>query len=324
MSESSNWDLLAKFIAGECSEQESKEVNEWIKSNPENKKLLNALKKGWDLPEKDLPQVDTEQMWINLTSKAGIASKGKKSFHINFSYLRAVAAVVLLALLPILYFSYDSLFNDNYIVHSVPFGANNQIVLEDGSKINLDAGSTLKYSNDYNKEIREVFIEGEGFFEVAHNPEKPFIVNFSMGQVKVLGTKFNVRNWPELQNTKVTVSEGMVSLSNENGNIILTKGFMGNIDIEGQITSEQNIDAEKSKSWMNKEFYFQNVKLNNILSQLERWYDVKFDLQNQSIGNEHLTVHIEPKPIGNILELISVITNLDYQINGNRIRLFTK
>jgi transmembrane sensor len=143
-----------------------------------------------------------------------------------------------------------------------------------------------------------------------------------------LGTKFNKRAWQKYKRIQVAVAEGKVSLNTKKGAfqdaVILTAGLSSFLSETGVPSQPEMIDIEKILSWMHNEVIFDNTPLDEILFQLERWYDLQFVLSDSSIGQEHLTVHIQSTAIKDILELIATLTDLDYTMAGNMVRFEPK
>jgi ferric-dicitrate binding protein FerR (iron transport regulator) len=143
--------------------------------------------------------------------------------------------------------------------------------------------------------------------------------------VRVLGTKFNVRAWQPDKKVTVAVSEGKVSLRSEEGAagdvVVIVRGQASTLPESGRPSEPHPVDIDQYLGWMNNEVAFDDAPLQEILYQLERWYDVQFILSDSTLAEEHLTIHIQNKSIDDILELISVLTDLRYRHMGNIIQL---
>ncbi len=147
------------------------------------------------------------------------------------------------------------------------------MVLADGSKVWLDAGSSLTYPVSFIGDERKVSIAGEAYFEVAHDASKPFIVNNGSMDVRVLGTHFNVNAFEDEDNTiKVTLLEGSVKINNGHESGLLKPGQQASVSKE--IKVESDVDMDKVMAWKNGFFEFDNASLQNVLKQISRWYDI--------------------------------------------------
>jgi ferric-dicitrate binding protein FerR (iron transport regulator) len=212
------------------------------------------------------------------------------------------------------------------ITLTVESGAHDQLTLSDGTHIRLDAGSSLQYPAKFSGDNRTVLLNGEGYFEVASHPAKPFIIHANRAVVTVLGTKFNVRAWQPEQRVSVAVAEGKVSLGTQGKTqqhqaVEIVRGQMSTLPQNGPPTAPHSVDIAPYLGWMQHEAFFDNAPLHEILYQLERWYNVQFILEDTSIAAEQLTLHIQAQSLMDVLELISALTGLEYQRTNDSIRL---
>ncbi len=339
MNEPTDWALLARYLSDECSDEEQARVEAWIASDPENQRLMASMNIVWGTPE-PLPQAsDVNRLWDEVTKKTGIAAppadsqaseaKGgvvrvAKWFHPRAYSMMRYAAVLLVAaglayVFQLLPWNRQA---DELNLLAVGKGDREEITLSDGTRIALDAGSRLKYPNAFEEDHREVFLSGEGYFEVASSVEKPFVIHANHAVVKVLGTKFNVRAWEPDQRVTVTVAEGKVSLRSETGReaVVVVQGQMSTLTEGGQPSEPQTVDVEKHLGWMHNEVFFDGTSLQEILYQMERWYDVEFVLADSSVATEELSLHFQDHSLDDALELVSVLTDLGYERSGKSVR----
>lgn len=322
MSESEIWGLISKHLAGESSAEETKVLEDWITKSKENKKTFELMKNVWSTENRKL-DINKDQMWNNISEKAGFTQSDKNIFF-NNKLLKYAAVIIFLLILPILYFSIydtDSL-NQNIIEVIVKSGESKTVNLPDGSKVTLDAGSILSYSNNFNYEERLVKLKGEGYFEVQHNPKKPFKVDMLNSVVEVLGTKFNLRNWSE--NSVVEVTEGKVSFSdlNKTNEIILTKGLRSKLNKKGIPSPAEQYDVMQATSWMKKERYFVNTPVSDVFEQLERWYKLEISINNSDLLNHKLNLEVKDTSVSEILDIIAVLINNKYKIESNNVTFY--
>jgi transmembrane sensor len=147
------------------------------------------------------------------------------------------------------------------------------MVLSDGSKVWLNAGSSLTYPVSFMGSERRVSVEGESYFEVAHNASMPFIVNNGSVDIRVLGTHFNVNAFhDDGQDVKVTLLEGSVKINNGNATGLLKPGQQALVNNEVKIKSD--VDLDLVMAWKNGYFQFDNASLQHVLKEVSRWYDV--------------------------------------------------
>ena len=182
------------------------------------------------------------------------------------------------------------------------------MVLSDGTRITLDAGSKLKCPDIF-KDTRDVYLTGEAYFEVAHDQNRPFRVHANHALVQVLGTKFNVRAWNENPAVSVAVVEGKVSLGHvgktKSNQAIIPKGYYSLLPDQGLPSTPTQVDIKQYLGWMHNEIRFRDVTVRETLAQLERWYNLEFVVNDESILKQRITVHIQQTNIDDLLELIS-------------------
>ena len=330
MDNNTNYQILAKFLSGECTEEEKKFVNEWLLENPDNKVTSEKMKSVWQTSDDEFDKSDIKSLWNKLSIKAGIDSTPKelddenllsKLFTSNKN-LRYAASITLLILLPSIFYFLSG--SSNYLLTIKP-DDQNIITLNDGSVITLDVGSTFEYPETFEDDKRLVKLNGQAFFEVSHNKKAPFIVETNNSLIKVLGTKFNIRSWSNENSTKVEVSEGKVAfgkLTNEEDTVHITKGFVSELQSNGTLTRPKETNTDSTLTWIDGELYFVDASLSEVIIQIERWYDVKIEVTNKSILNDQVTVSINNKSLRNNLELISEITDTKFSINEKVIKLF--
>ena len=218
--------LILAFLAGTLTLAEKKELESWLSASEYNKQYFKQINVLWKAAALSSDETGNEvdkayqrvQLQIYKQKKSKLRSKERSgNFDRRFSAeTRKWAAVIILSLitgaglyyLVQLYTPTPAERAKNEIV--VPFGSKSRILLPDGSEVWLNAGSKLSYSMDYGKKMREVNLVGEGYFKVAHNPDKPFIVQASKVRIKALGTEFNVKAYPDENVIETILVKGSV------------------------------------------------------------------------------------------------------------------
>lgn len=347
MSNNPNWPLLAKYLSGESNPEENLKVTAWLNSSAENQKLLESMKRVWSVKEENIETSDIKSLWKEVSDRIGNSEeteeqiiyklppqKEKKSLQSilfgenRIPILRYAAVLFVAVTISIFYFLVSDQIKNGQDVQWTTIEVNNgeqyDLSLKDDTKLILDAGSKLQIPENYGDEIREIKLEGEAYFEVTRNTEKPFRVYSSNAVVEVLGTKFNVRSWEEIGKVEVAVAEGKVSLSsnmNIGEKVILAKGFFASLSEKGELNSSDDVDLSKYLSWMKGEMFFDDVLVSEVIAQLERWYNVSFSLQDSTIMEDRLTVTINKKSLPNALEVLTALTNTGYTLKNNIVTL---
>lgn len=167
---------------------------------------------------------------------------------------------------------------------STPNGGQYQLTLPDGSKVWLNAASSITYPAVFVGKQRNVKIKGEAYFEVAKDKEAPFIVDIDgKSTVEVLGTSFNINSYENEAYIKATLVEGSVKITKENQSAFLKPGQQARID--NAITVKSDVDITQALAWKNGLFNFNGSDLRSVMRQLERWYDIKVQYEG-SISND--------------------------------------
>ena len=216
----------------------------------------------------------------------------------------------------------------SYNTLKVPYGKRFDIILSDGTQVFLNSGSTLKYPSqfvDHGK--RQVFLEGEAYFDVSHDEENPFsVISHELG-VEVLGTTFNISNYEEDHDTEVVLVNGSVQLealggsSRDSSEVLLRPGFKGSFDkSKRQITTEE-VNTSLYTSWVRGQIIFRNSTFENIVQKLERHYNVIIINNNLKLSKEtfNATIDVNSEHIEQVLEYFNKIYEIDYEIVNNKI-----
>ncbi|MNU20684.1 fec operon regulator FecR [compost metagenome] len=203
---------------------------------------------------------------------------------------------------------------------AVPNAGQYQVTLADGTKVTLNAASTLKYHTQFTGNERIVQLEGEAYFEVAKNKNKPFKV-ISKGQVvTVLGTHFNVHAYPN-EAIETTLLEGSVTLQNDKNktSITLKPGEQGTIS--GSNITVETVNVEDVIAWSNNLFVFNNMPMVEIMKQLERWYNIEVIYPN-TLAKERLYAEIpKDRKLSQVLTILEKASALKFKLEGRRLRV---
>lgn len=194
-----------------------------------------------------------------------------------------------------------------------------QLILPDGSKVWLNASSSLKFPEIFNGTTRNVELKGEGYFEIAKDKAHPFIVKTIAGdseqEIEVLGTHFNVNSYLDDEQIKTTLLEGSVRVKGNNISKVLVPGQQAQLDSKRLKVVSTDVDDETA--WKNGLFRFNNMELKNILYQLERWYDIKVDYS--SVPTKRYNGMIPRKvKLSEVLNMLSLTGNVDFRIEENK------
>eukprot|EP00764_Aduncisulcus_paluster_P007413 gnl/Carplike_NY0171/2429_a3266_323.p1 GENE.gnl/Carplike_NY0171/2429_a3266_323~~gnl/Carplike_NY0171/2429_a3266_323.p1 ORF type:complete len:394 (+),score=31.77 gnl/Carplike_NY0171/2429_a3266_323:31-1212(+) len=201
----------------------------------------------------------------------------------------------------------------------IPKGGEYKLTLTDGTQVWLNANSKLRYPAKFGAKIRNVELEGEGYFQVAKNLSHPFVVDVNGAQVKVLGTSFNVNAYTDVGDFVTTLVEGKVEVSNESLGIkqqllpneqILLSNSKGTFE-------KKMVNAQVYTAWVNGKFVFDNEPLDSIMTRLSRWYDVDVKFTDESLKSLRFTGDLDRyQDLNEILELIELTQKVKFTIEN--------
>jgi len=322
-----DYDLLMRFLTKEADAQQLNEVEKWLSTSEENRLILDKLEKLWIESGKIIPApvaVDKQMAWdkvlhrIKTSEEATNLKQAEKPRTIRmFRNISRIAAVFIIVI--------GAFFVYNYVnrpLKELTLESGNELlsqVLPDESKIDLNENSKILYPEKFKGGTREVFLEGEAFFDISPNAEKPFIIHTEIADITVLGTSFNVKVYQETKRIEVLVESGTVRLSNNTtaedseAEIILERGMMGVFD-ENTGEFEKIITRDKNKLfWKTNKLTFKDQRLGDIFNLLEDHFDVSIKRLNPAIDNCHLTVNFEDNELDYILSVIAATAELIFQ-----------
>jgi len=317
--------LLLHFLLGEASQDEIKQVQEWLELSEKNKKVLDDYEAIWAESGKLTPNpvaVDTSSVWKKMSaridefeSKKSIKTISLKTKFLKISYSAAAILILFFAIYQLILKPTPTLkiASETEIIKNT---------LPDGSLIALNSNSTISYPKKFNKNERRIKLEGEAFFDVEHNEEKPFIIEAGDAFIQVLGTKFNVKAC-ENSEIEVIVTEGLVKLyvidseTLDSASIFLKAGQKGRISTKENrpVYVSENIPDELA--WMDYTLIFKDTDLKQTFKLLENHYHVKINVSNKRIFDCRLTTTFTNNSIDDIIEVIVATFEFEYSKENN-------
>lgn len=276
--------------------------------------------KTWNMLEemKNIEQFDTDDAWSKLHNRLDEDKllPEEKSKLISMNRILSIAAS-LVVILGLSFLIQQYLNTSDFIVENNNTEAKS-ISLPDGSIVYLNKDASLKYTEDFNQELREVELKGEAFFDIKRNVEKPFVVNVNDAQVTVLGTSFNVK--PEAnKELEVIVRSGKVKVcncTNSGENIILTKGEKG--ILQGTKLSKKVNSNINYLAWMNKKLSFKSIPLEQVVKDLNASYHANIQIVDKDINNMLITTTFDSLTINEILESLALTLDIKIEYEGKK------
>ncbi len=208
-----------------------------------------------------------------------------------------------------------------YNVLEVPRGGEYTVTLSDGTLVHLNAGSELRYPVAFGAEQREVFLSGEGYFEVVKDSVRPFWVNVDNLKIRVYGTSFNVNTY-DMGLIQTVLVEGKIGIQEIKTNMEYTvkPGQLALYDRRQSMMKIQDVDVYPYVAWKDQEFVFDDESLEEIMNRLSLWYDVDVFFQAASLKQLHFTGHLgRHEDISYILNAISGVTQVKFSVKGKTI-----
>lgn len=206
-----------------------------------------------------------------------------------------------------------------YNTVETPRGGQYEVVLPDGTKVWLNAASSLKYPVIFAGNERKVDLTGEAYFEVAKNAAKPFIVKSRGQSVEVLGTHFNINSYADEDAVKTTLLEGSVTVNgNTGGQMVKLVPGQQAVNITGKLSVIRDADTDEATAWKNGKFIFRDVELKSIMREISRWYAVDVVYQGQAATKHYRGRIARNVPVSQIFEILKT-SGLNFTINGRKI-----
>ncbi|SOE22703.1 ferric-dicitrate binding protein FerR, regulates iron transport through sigma-19 [Spirosomataceae bacterium TFI 002] len=289
--------LIARYFDHSASEEDLNNISIWLKDNPENQKELERYHKLWKLNSKDSLSFNKEKAWQKVAAKTVEKKEPKRHF-----WLAAAIAGVALTL---------SLFfwpKESKIIVALTENETKTFTLNDGSIVTLNSFSHFQYPEEFKGEERKVKITGEAFFEIAKDPEKPFIIEANGTEVKVLGTSFNVT--ARDQNVKVSVNTGLVVFGKKK-KVILHKGEEAVFESKNDTIKTAKMLNKNVFAYKTKIFEFNNSNIKDVVDALNQGYKSDIMLRGSDWDKYALTTTFENEKLDNALEIIAVTLNLN-------------
>lgn len=332
--------LLDRFIQNQTSLEEEKRLLHILRDKNTQQKIFAYYQERWNANNDEqvvTPEMQRE-MWLNIKKRIheqaqqtenSPAAKKNRLFHMPI-WMR-YAAVVLLAvtlssLLVVSYYQSKNVYAGKDFMVVADKGQRASVVLPDGTKVWLNSDSRLTYDVDYGKKDRRVSLSGEGYFEVAKDPEHRFLVNAGNMEIEALGTEFNVKAYQYDKKIVATLFEGSVRATISNGQSALLKPNQSVIyDNENQhIRYGSDRDAAYSRAWRNNEIALNNNTLAEMKEILERSYNVKVEIRSEEIKQYRFSGVIKSNSLNNILEIIGLTAPIAYRFENDTIVLELK
>jgi transmembrane sensor len=353
--------VIAKFLNGEATSEETEKLIIWLNENNSNRLQYFAAKRIWlehheKAPDSDLIDRMWERMELRLhggNERIGLGDGLR--FKLNFKKFAVAASILILmastSFLGIKLNRFYQLESNTHEIH-VPFGSRTSLTLPDGTKVWLNSGSNLVYNSGFSRDERVVSLSGEAFFDVVRHKNSIFMVNTQDLNIKVLGTQFNIKSYPDEATTEATLVTGKIEIGlldkkKNIGPIILTpnqkmvyarnEGNLqlhlpietvetlpepaGKVSVPNTIRISEISNPQENTSWKDGKLIFKSETLENLARRLERFYNVEISFRDNSIKALKFTGTLDEVTIEEVMKAIASASSLKYEIDKNKVTL---
>jgi len=330
-----NRELLAKYLCNEVNTHEKLEVETWLNLSVENREELEQSRKMLDNIDAlyKVKSFDSVDAWNRVQAKLNqptmkIIQHNKLRKEVITRFYKYAAIIVIAILLGSAGF-YIGFRNKVTVVYSEIISTPNQVIneytLPDGSVVALNSNSKLVFPKHFKGNTREVTIDGEAFFDVKPNPEKPFVINAGNAQVIVVGTSFNVSAYSDSETVEVVVKTGKVQVISKSvealsivNEVYLIPGEKGTLFNNSSILEKSENSNPNYLAWKTHDFIFENISLNEVFKCLEKTYHVNIKVLDPELNDLKLNAQFDKKSIDFILNVVELTFNIELSIDNEQ------
>ena len=307
--------LIEKYLDGNASTAEVRELCEWIKNNDSlDRWIMQAIERS----DSHLDEEVYERLYTRI--KENIESREKKS-HRRFSFV----CLPIIAALAVYELGLDSKVDTLPLVVTAESGERAKVQLPDGTKVNINSASQISYPHDFNGEKRIVELDGEAYFEVTPDKERPFVVKAAGLEITVLGTAFDVCAYKDDSEVSVVLLTGKVDVASESDRYVMQPDEKLVYDRNTGTMQVGKVYSKEYVEWTDGNLRFENESLENIVKVLSRVYNVKIVFDSAfPEGQYFFTGSIGSGGITNALDILSMTSSLHYEVRDSVIVLHKK
>ena len=343
------WPVIVRYLDNSMIGDDADILEKWLDQSNENRRILHSTDRIWkassdNTRESIITELNLEKDWDRIASQINSKTPEEKRARIlHFSKLRKrqqfftgmlkVAALLLVAFTSaVITYQFapqtvqdqemaEPVFNE--IATNAAERAN--VELGDGSKVMLNAASKLIIPERFSQDKREVQLQGQAFFDIKSDRQRPFYIKTEKAVIEVIGTSFDVRSYPDEEDMLVVVREGTVELrrmDDPDNRLIVNEGYLGQVSkTNGRLALEMIDDPLFYFGWMEGRLIFNNTPLSEVFRQIERWYDVqvKTDLSEEDLSRLKFSADLKTRSVHEVIEVIEMSMDIEVKIEGDKI-----
>jgi ferric-dicitrate binding protein FerR (iron transport regulator) len=318
---------IINYLSGEWAECDSHILNDWLNESADNSRLFGQLVDLWESDRMIRLEgnFDPDKAWAKFEQKIDVSATKRFSFQHILRYAAVFLLAFFLGATTYFYIESHSPATGAMVEYTAPYGSKTSLKMADGTLVWLNVGTVLKYGQNFGIKDRKVELSGEAYFEVAKNKKLPFCVNAKGISVTALGTKFNVKAYPEEKTVETILLEGSVKLnqsqSSEKSKIVLQPNQKAIFNLNENSFTTTAIDDVSDVSWTTNKWVIKNIRLGEFTKLLERRYNIDFTFSDERIKEYVFGGTIKDETIEQLLTAISYSAPVKYSIVNNHVTL---
>jgi transmembrane sensor len=300
MSHLPDWKTIDRYLAGEASPEERASVDAWATTQPDRAAALAWLRTQSRAIE---PVFDAAAAWRRFKQEPAprVVRRAKPIWRIAAAILLVAGLGASWTLLRNRTPGVPPLMREAFALD----GQRTTVTLRDGTRISLNGGSRLQYASDFGEKHRDVYLEGEGYFEVVHDDRRPFRVHAGTGIAEDVGTKFTVRAYASDTAMHVAVSEGIVAIGQDTATVRVNAGELGVLTRSGLATVSRAASLDKYIGWTTGTLVFESVSLAAAARQIQHWYGVKVAIPDSALAQRPVTARFRGESVTQVLDALA-------------------
>lgn len=357
-----SWFLVSRYLSGEATPEEAEQLQEDLQRDPALQQQIDLLSQLWQLHQKDaqeesspdkisrILQLSALDKVIETTEEAEQSEAPAKLIPFRKKLLRYVAVVLGLLGISALFLFYKTSNNEgNDGLLIAKNGSRTRAILPDGSTVWLNAGSTISYSPGFNEKLREVTLQGEAYFDVIKQPDRPFIVHAGSIDIRVLGTAFNVKSYPDDKTVETTLIRGLVQIDrkdqqqpiylkphqkivlpvsnepvtpspHETASTLVVKKQLAAIAAGISVLDSSLKDEELVETaWIFNRLEFRGDNFIELARKLERWYNIDIHFMDERSKQLQFNGSLENETVEQAMSALQIAVPFEFSIKGNEI-----
>lgn len=337
------WYLIARYLEGTLSNEESVRFRDWLNRNEENRRMLRFAEQIWENAAIPIPTMlendfAPEDDWKILMHKIDAKKEAEKNKRVaafrkirqrqiyfsNFIKIAALFLVAAMSVLITLHYAPSSDASDYepvYRVVSTNAGEKASIDLGDGTKVFLNSESRIDIPEVFLNSQRYVRLQGNAYFTVMKDEQRPFLIETEHAMIRVIGTEFDLRSYPDENEVRVAVKNGTVSMNrilSGDEDITVDGGHLGRLNMDSDMLEVEIIEnMDLYSGWLEGRLIFRNMMMESVFTQLKRWYNVEiiYELSDVSLFEKEFTAELRMRAMDDVFNVIAHTMDFHYSKN---------